>query len=109
MTQRAEFHPLGRWLPVPSLTLAALLLLFAVSSAMAIEPAQVPDHKRSATGLHLTAVEAAAMKRAAPAKVLLIDVRTRAEAMHAGHANPCGPFGASAGLPRQVGVEPRPG
>ena len=58
MTQRAEFHPQGRWLPAPSLTLAALLLVFAVSSAMAIEPAQVPDDKRSATGLHLTAVEA---------------------------------------------------
>ncbi|MDP3131689.1 MAG: rhodanese-like domain-containing protein, partial [Burkholderiaceae bacterium] len=37
--------------------------------------------KRSATGLHLTAVEAAAMKRADPAKVLFIDVRSRAEAM----------------------------
>jgi rhodanese-related sulfurtransferase len=81
MTQRTEFHPQGRWLPAPSLTLAALLLVFAVSSALAIEPAQVPDDKRSATGLHLTAVEAAAMKRADPAKVLLIDVRTRAEAM----------------------------
>jgi rhodanese-related sulfurtransferase len=81
MTLRTEFHPQGRWLPAPSLTLAALLLVFAVSSALAIEPAQVPDDKRSATGLHLTAVEAAAMKRADPAKVLLIDVRSRAEAM----------------------------
>lgn len=81
MTQHTSFHPQGRWLPPPSVTLAGLLLVLAVSSALAIEPTLVPDDKRSATGLHLTAVEAAAMKRANPGKVLFIDVRSRAEAM----------------------------
>lgn len=81
MTQRTVFLPKGHWLPTPSVTLVGLLLVLAVSSAMAIEPAKVPDEKRSAAGLHLTAVEAAAMKRATPSKVLFIDVRSRAEAM----------------------------
>lgn len=53
-------------------------------SAWAIDTEQVPTAKRSASGLHLTAVEAAAMKQAAPDKVLFIDVRTRAEAMYLG-------------------------
>ena len=65
-------------------TFAALLLALAVSSAMAIEADKVPDSKRSASGLHLTAVEAAAMKQANPTRVLLIDIRSRAEAMYLG-------------------------
>lgn len=81
MTQPTPMLPQGRWLPAPAITLVGLLLVLALSSALAIEPTQVPDDKRSAAGLHLTAVEAAAMKRASPAKVLFIDVRTRAEAM----------------------------
>lgn len=81
MTQATPMLPQGRWLPAPAITLVGLLLVLALSSALAIEPTQVPDDKRSAAGLHLTAVEAAAMKRANPAKVLFIDVRTRAEAM----------------------------
>lgn len=52
--------------------------------ASAIELDQVPEAKRSASGLHLTAVEAAAMKQANPSKVLFIDIRTRAEAMFVG-------------------------
>jgi rhodanese-related sulfurtransferase len=68
----------------PSASFVALLLTLAVSSALAIEPDQVPDNKRSASGLHLTAVEAAAMKQANPGRVLLIDIRTRAEAMYVG-------------------------
>lgn len=81
MTSPVPLHPHGRWLPAPAFTLVGLVLVLALSSALAIESAQVPDDKRSATGLHLTAVEAAAMKRADPAKVLFIDVRSRAEAM----------------------------
>jgi rhodanese-related sulfurtransferase len=81
MTTPAPWLPQGRWLPTPAFTLVGLVLVLALSSALAVESAQVPDDKRSATGLHLTAVEAAAMKRADPAKVLFIDVRSRAEAM----------------------------
>lgn len=68
----------------PPASFVALLLALAVSSALAIEADQVPDNKRSASGLHLTAVEAAAMKQANPERVLLVDIRTRAEAMYLG-------------------------
>jgi rhodanese-related sulfurtransferase len=69
---------------VPRVGLMALTLALQAGSALAIEADKVPDEKRSASGLHLTAVEAAAMKQANPAKVLLIDIRTRAEAMYLG-------------------------
>ncbi|MDZ4128966.1 MAG: hypothetical protein U1E02_33055, partial [Hydrogenophaga sp.] len=72
-TQRTAFLPHVRQrLLSPPATFVALLLALAVSSAMAIEPDQVPDSKRSASGLHLTALEAAAMKQANPSRVLLI-------------------------------------
>lgn len=67
--------------------LASVLCTVALASAgvaTAVELDQVPEAKRSASGLHLTAVEAAAMKLANPTKVLLIDIRTRAEAMFVG-------------------------
>ncbi|MDP3885357.1 rhodanese-like domain-containing protein [Hydrogenophaga sp.] len=63
---------------------AATLLL--AGQAMAIDADKVPAAKRSASGLHLTAVEAAEMKQGAPGKVLFIDIRTRAEAMYVGMA-----------------------
>ena len=55
-------------------------------SAHAIDIAQVPESKRSASGLHLTALEAADMKQRLVNKVLMIDIRTRAEAMYVGMA-----------------------
>jgi rhodanese-related sulfurtransferase len=66
----------------------AVLALTALSTAAAIEADQVPLAKRSSSGLHLTAVEAAAMKQQNPGKVLFIDIRTRAEAMYVGLASP---------------------
>lgn len=63
---------------------AALLISLGGAPALAIETDKVPDDKRSSSGLHLTAVEAAAMKQANPGKVLFIDIRTRAEAMYLG-------------------------
>lgn len=62
----------------------ALLMSLVVGSALAIETDQVPDEKRSSSGLHLSAQEAVAMKQAHPDNVLFIDIRTRAEAMHLG-------------------------
>lgn len=62
----------------------ACALLGTGTFGWAIDANQVPAAKRSASGLHLTAVEAAAMKQANPKKVLLIDIRTRAEAMYLG-------------------------
>lgn len=57
-------------------------------SAQAIELDQVPPAKRSASGWHFTATEAAAMKKDHGAKVLMIDIRTRAEVMYLGMATP---------------------
>lgn len=59
-------------------------VLVLSAGASAIEPDQVPLAKRSASGLHLTAAEAATMKQQQPSKVLLIDIRTRAEAVFVG-------------------------
>ena len=67
---------------VRALTLAAAAT--GAVGAHAIDTDQVPLAKRSSSGLHLTAVEAAAMKQQNPAKVLFIDIRTRAEAMYVG-------------------------
>jgi rhodanese-related sulfurtransferase len=70
-----------------ALILAMLASTF-LSSAFAIDADQVPLAKRSSSGLHLTAVEAAAMKQHNPGKVMFIDIRTRAEAMYVGLATP---------------------
>ena len=51
MTTPAPWLPQGRWLPTPAFTLVGLVLVLALSSALAVESAQVPDDKRSATGL----------------------------------------------------------
>lgn len=56
-------------------------------AAWAIDAEQVPANKRSASGHHLTAVEAAEMKSRLGDKVLMIDIRTRAEAMFVGMAS----------------------
>jgi len=66
-----------------ALTAATLGMTVA---AHAIDIAQVPESKRSASGLHLTALEAADMKQRLGNKVLMIDIRTRAEAMYVGMA-----------------------
>jgi rhodanese-related sulfurtransferase len=65
-------------------TMLATLMAGALFNAHAIDIEQVPLAKRSASGLHLTALEAAAMKLQSPAKVLFIDIRTRAEATYLG-------------------------
>lgn len=67
-----------------ALAAATLGLAFATH---AIDIAQVPETKRSASGLHLTALEAADMKQRLGNKVLMIDIRTRAEAMYVGMAS----------------------
>lgn len=68
------------------LLLSGVALLFSVQ-AFAIDLEQVPAKKRSTSGLHLIATEAAAMKNEFGPKVLLIDIRTRAEAMYVGVAD----------------------
>jgi rhodanese-related sulfurtransferase len=69
------------------LTGAVCLLGLLGAPARAIDADQVPATKRSSSGLHLTAVEAAEMKQRLGGKVLMIDIRTRAEAMYVGMAS----------------------
>lgn len=66
--------------------MAVLLTLAQTGMAWAIEADQVPENKRSASGLHLTAREAQDMKNQLGDKVLFLDIRTRAEAMYVGMA-----------------------
>lgn len=56
-------------------------------AAWAIDADKVPANKRSSSGHHLTAVEAAEMKQRLGDRVLMIDIRTRAEAMYVGMAS----------------------
>ncbi len=68
--------------------ISSFLVLIATLSwtigTAAIETDKVPANKRSTSGLHLTAVEAAQMKQQAPNKLALIDIRSRAEVMYVG-------------------------
>jgi rhodanese-related sulfurtransferase len=54
----------------------------------AVDPATVPEAKRTRAGLYLTAAEVPGFiaARGGPARVLFLDVRTRAEAMYVGMA-----------------------
>jgi len=58
-----------------------------VGPAWSIDADQVPTSKRSASGHHLTAKEAAVMKSAGGERVLFIDIRTRAELTFVGMAS----------------------
>lgn len=77
-------QPMSQWCRSGWAALLCAAALSHAGSLKAIELDQVPEAKRSASGLHLTATEAAAMKQANPSKVMFIDIRTRAEAMFVG-------------------------
>ncbi len=72
------------------LTGAVLFAVAALSSASAkdfptsVDPSQLPKNKRTTLGLYLTSKEAYAAIAANP-KILLIDVRSRAEFSFVGH------------------------
>jgi rhodanese-related sulfurtransferase len=53
-----------------------------------VDPAAVPEAKRTRAGLYLNAREVPALLAAHPGRVLFLDVRTRAEAMYVGMAEP---------------------
>lgn len=61
-----------------------LSLPTAYADAPVSDWSKLPEIKRSNLGLYLTAKEAYDMKQANPAKVLLVDIRTRAEVMYVG-------------------------
>ena len=79
-----------------SATAAALALAhtlpFSAASAQAapVEPAGVPEPKRTRAGLYLNAADVPAFVEAqgGAAQVLFLDLRTRAEAMYVGMATP---------------------
>ena len=66
----------------------AMLALFAfglpLTSVAQVDPASVPEIKRSRLQLYLTATEAHDIYTREPARTLFLDVRTRAEAMYVG-------------------------
>lgn len=66
----------------------AMLALFAfglpLTSVAQVDPASVPEIKRSRLQLYLTAREAHDIYTREPARTLFLDVRTRAEAMYVG-------------------------
>lgn len=66
--------------------LCALGLMLAPLSTIAgaVDPATVPEAKRTRFALYLTPREAWERVQQAPARVLFLDVRTRAEAMYVG-------------------------
>lgn len=70
----------------------AAMLSSAMSVTMilpvhAVDADKVPEAKRSVSGLHLTALEAADMKQRLGNKVMMIDIRSRAEAQYVGMAS----------------------
>jgi rhodanese-related sulfurtransferase len=63
----------------PDATTAALAREAAADAPFTRPEATVPENKRTACGLYVTAVDAYQMVSEAPAKALFIDVRTRGE------------------------------
>jgi rhodanese-related sulfurtransferase len=72
-------------LPIIKSAMVSAVIGFALG-AHAIDVVKVPEAKQSVSGLHLTALEAAEMKQRLGNKALMIDIRTRAEAMYVGMA-----------------------
>ncbi len=63
----------------------ALFFVLCSAAHAAVDPATVPELKRTKLGLYVTAQEASELRKSAN-KVLLVDVRTRAEATFVGMA-----------------------
>lgn len=76
-----------RWLSAGRCIGGVAVALVMAAGAWGIDVDQVPANKRSSSGHHLTAVEAAAMKAQLGDRVLMIDIRSRAEAMFVGMAS----------------------
>jgi len=72
-------------LPIIKSAMVCAVVGFSLG-AHAIDVVKVPEAKQSVSGLHLTALEAAEMKQRLGNKALMIDIRTRAEAMYVGMA-----------------------
>jgi rhodanese-related sulfurtransferase len=65
---------------------ALLALCLAALPALAVDPAQVPEEKRTKLGLYVDGKEALELKKSLGAKALFLDVRTKAEVQYVGTA-----------------------
>lgn len=80
-------HGRRRWLSVATASWLAMML-WPGRSLAAVDPASVPEAKRSKAGRYLLASEVPGFIQAqgGPARLLFLDLRTRAEAMYVGMA-----------------------
>ncbi len=87
---RSALRPVSRpaWrVAVSAALLAAAFVIAPVSPALAIDAAQVPQHKQTKPGLYVDAREAYALKQQLGDKAMLIDIRTRGEVSYTGVAS----------------------
>jgi len=69
---------------IRSTSIASLLAITLLQGALAADPADVPEGKRTTLGLYLTPTEAHQRMESARARTLFIDVRSRAELQFVG-------------------------
>ncbi len=70
-----------------AVVLAAVLTVGPAGPVLAVDAAQVPQHKQTKPGLYVDAREAYALKQKLGDKALLIDIRTRGEVSYTGVAS----------------------
>lgn len=88
MTPMDHLPARRRWLHAAAASLAAAALQCPGASRAAVDPATVPEAKRTKAALYLSAVDVPVFieSRGGASKVLFLDLRTRAEAMYVGMA-----------------------
>jgi rhodanese-related sulfurtransferase len=74
-------------LAAPAALLAVILAIAPAVPALAIDAAQVPQHKQTKPGLYVDAREAYALKQQLGEKAMFIDIRTRGEVSYTGVAS----------------------
>lgn len=77
----------GTVLAASAALLAAIIAIVPAAPALAIDAAQVPQHKQTKPGLYVDAREAYALKQQLGEKAMFIDVRTRGEVSYTGVAS----------------------
>ncbi|MEO0316523.1 MAG: hypothetical protein RL404_200 [Pseudomonadota bacterium] len=83
----SRFPRPGTVLAAPAALLAVILAIAPAVPALAIDAAQVPQHKQTKPGLYVDAREAYALKQQLGEKAMFIDIRTRGEVSYTGVAS----------------------
>ncbi len=83
----SRFSRPGTVLAAPAALLAVILAIAPAVPALAIDAAQVPQHKQTKPGLYVDAREAYALKQQLGEKAMFIDIRTRGEVSYTGVAS----------------------